>query len=102
MREMIESGWIAANFFVHGGNFTILNISNIYFKKPVEIGSTLKISSKITYTCGDIIVVTVEASSMDFQYENEQLSCQLQIFIEFKGNQRNVVPYSYENGLKFL
>ena len=59
MREMMESGWIAANFFVKGGNFTVLNISNIYFKRPVEIGSTLKISSKITYTCGDILVVTV-------------------------------------------
>lgn len=65
MREMLESGAIAAAKFAGHNNFRAEDLTDIYFKNPVEIGCLLRISSKVCYTSGDIIVVNVEAWTLE-------------------------------------
>ena len=96
MREMIESGWIAGKVFVKDNIISLEDITNIYFRKAVEIGARLKIISRITYTEKNIIAVTVEAYAMDLSSESEELSCKLLIFMKTEKWQKKVVPHTYE------
>jgi len=59
MREMLESGGITASKFAGHSGFKVEDLTDIYFKSPVEVGCLLKISSRVSYTFNDIIVVTI-------------------------------------------
>jgi len=42
IREMIEIGWVAACKYAE-------DVTNIYFKQPVDVGSRLILKAQITY-----------------------------------------------------
>ena len=67
MREMLETGWFAGIKFLKGDEFQIQGITDFYFVTPVEIGDGLNIVAQVTYTQGNIVIVTVEAHTINFK-----------------------------------
>ena len=65
IKEMIELGWGAA--CRHAGNFIVVeDLTNIYFKKPVDIGCRLTLKAMVTYVEEERVVITVEAYTSKF------------------------------------
>jgi acyl-CoA hydrolase len=45
---MVELGWVAACKYAE--DYVIIeDLTNIYFKKPVDVGSRLTLKSRVTY-----------------------------------------------------
>lgn len=59
MREMVETGWVVASRFAGSEDMHIEDITDVYFKAPVEIGSHLKVTGRVSYTRGNIIIVSM-------------------------------------------
>lgn len=56
MRESFELGWLNAYLHVKGSCFPeTFHIDDINFLAPVDIGSTLSIKSKVTFTQDNIL-----------------------------------------------
>lgn len=103
MRAMIENGWVAASRFALDDTFSIEDLTDIYFKEPVEIGCQLKLKSKVAYTFNDIIVVTIEALTSTFHPTfQEKLCCHMNLFLRAKKEMKRVYPKSYEDAICFL
>jgi acyl-coenzyme A thioesterase 9 len=48
MREMIEIGWVAACKYTE--DYMLMeDVTNVYFKQPVDVGSRLILKAQITY-----------------------------------------------------
>lgn len=48
VREMVELGWVAACKYAE--DYVLMeDFTNIYFKRPVEVGSRLTLRSSITF-----------------------------------------------------
>ncbi len=63
---MIEIAWVAGCKYAE--DFVEMEeLTNIYFKKPVEIGSRLTLKAMVTFAKGCRIVVTVEAYISSFK-----------------------------------
>lgn len=83
MRQMVQSGLITAYRFSGHDNVRMEDLTDIYFKEPVEVGCQLKIQSRISYTCKNLIVVTIEASTIHFYPTPvEKLCCYMQMFLK--------------------
>lgn len=72
------------------------DFTNIYFKKPVDIGYRLTLRSAVTYVEKNRIVVTVEAYTAKFTDKNETLACSLKLVAKSSKIVRPVHPESYE------
>ena len=62
---MIELGWVA------GGKYAeeepvIEDLTNIYFKRPVDIGCRRTLKAMVTYVEDNKLIVTVEAYTSKF------------------------------------
>lgn len=58
MREMLELAWLLGSRYT-GSYVQIEDLTNIYFKKAVEIGTHLSLKAQVTYVELNRIVVTV-------------------------------------------
>ncbi len=56
----------------------------------------------MTYTQGNIIIITVNAHTTNFKSANKKLCCTCQLILETKGKISNVYPNSYEEALNYL
>ena len=65
IREMLEIGWVAACKYAQD-YVLIEDLTNIYFKRPVDIGSRLTLKSRITYVQSNRMVIAVEAYTAKF------------------------------------
>lgn len=55
---MVELGWVAACKYAE--DYVIMeDFTNIYFKRPVDIGSRLTLRASITFVEGNRVVITV-------------------------------------------
>jgi len=64
MRQAFELGWTNAFVYSKTRPF-IVHVDDIWFRKPVEIGSLLYFSSQVVYTQGSKLQVRVNASVVD-------------------------------------
>lgn len=76
---MLEIGWFAGKKFIRGETFEIEGITDIYFLSAVEIGDGLTISAAVTYTQGNIMIVTVQAHTTSFKTGDKKLCCSCQL-----------------------
>lgn len=58
IREMIELAWVAGCKYAEDF-ITMEELTNIYFKKPVDIGSRLTLKAMVTFVEGSRVVLTV-------------------------------------------
>ena len=82
MREMLDTAWMTANKFTFGKQFHVEDITNVYFRNPVEIGDELRIVAKVSYTQGTMMVVSVEAYSFNFRLKRDLLCSDCHIFMQ--------------------
>ena len=62
---MIELGWVAACKYAE--EMTVIeDVTNIYFKLPVDIGCRLTLRATVTYVEGERLMMTVEAYTSKF------------------------------------
>ena len=99
---MLETGWIAGKSFLKGGAFEVEAITDIYFLSAVEVGDGLKVGASVTYTQGNIVIITVEASTINFKSGKKKLCCSCQLILESKSEAQKVYPNSYEEALNYL
>jgi acyl-CoA hydrolase len=71
-------------------------MTDFYFLSPVEIGDGLSILAEVTYTQGGVVIVTVEARTINFRTEQKKLCCSSQIILKTKSESvKKVYPDSY-------
>ena len=101
IREMMEVGWVLGCKYTE--EFAeVEDLTNIYFKKPVDIGCRLNIKSQVTYVEGERVLITVEAYTGQFNEQNESMACYLHLVVKGKKPQKQVHPETYEEALQFL
>lgn len=101
VREMVELGWVAACKYAE--DYVIMeDFTNIYFKRPVDIGSRLTLKASITFVQGNRLVITVEAYTAKFTDKKETLACVLNLIAKASKDITPVHPESYEEGLQYL
>lgn len=65
IRNMIELAWVAGCKYAE--DFVVMeDLTNIYFKKPVDVGCRLTLKATVTYVEGNRVVTTVEAFTSKF------------------------------------
>lgn len=95
IREMVELAWVAACKYAED-YVLIEDLTSIYFKKPVDVGSRLTLKSRITYVQGNRLIITVEAYTAKFTDKKETLACTLQLIAKSTKGLQEVHPESYE------
>ena len=95
IKEMIELGWVSACKYA-GEFIRIEDLTNIYFKKPVDIGCRLTLKAMVTYVQDNRLVVTVEAYTSKFTEKVETLACSLHFVGRGENHEmKKVYPLTY-------
>lgn len=81
MREMLQIGWVAGMKFLKGQQFEVEAITDMYFLSAVEVGDGLTISAAVTYTQGTTVIITVQASTNNFNQNSKRLCCTCQLIL---------------------
>lgn len=53
----------------------------MYFLSAVEVGDGLTISAAVTYTQGTTVIITVQASTNNFNQNSKRLCCTCQLIL---------------------
>jgi acyl-coenzyme A thioesterase 9 len=94
MRKAFELGW--ANCCVYSKKRPYaLAVDDISFRKPVEVGSLLYLSSQVTYTSGPFLQVKVHAEVVDPKTGVHQTTNVFHFTFYNKSDVPQVVPKSY-------
>jgi acyl-coenzyme A thioesterase 9 len=101
IREMIELGWVASCRYAEE-MVSIEDLTNIYFKRPVDVGCRLTLKAMVTYVDGDRMVITIEAYTSAMTGKQETLACFMHLVVKSKKDLRNVHPVTYEESLQYL
>jgi acyl-coenzyme A thioesterase 9 len=102
MRQAFELAWANAAMYCKGRPM-IKIVSDIQFRKPVEIGSLLFLSSRVVYTSGSVIQNNVHASVID-PTTGIRDSTNNFYFVFETGRQDlpQVIPHSYAEAMLYL
>uniref|UniRef100_A0A8C7NCD5 Acyl-CoA thioesterase 9 n=1 Tax=Oncorhynchus kisutch TaxID=8019 RepID=A0A8C7NCD5_ONCKI len=94
MRKAYELGW--ANACVYGGcRPNLVAVDDILFRKPVEIGSLLLLSSQVCYTEGKYIQVRVHTEVLDPLTRQHNTTNVFHFTFVTDKDVPNIVPQSY-------
>lgn len=101
IRNMIELAWVAGCKYAE--DFVIMeDLTNIYFKKPVDVGCRLTLKATVTYVSGNRLIVTVEAFTSKFSEKTETLACYMHLISRSSKEMKGVHPETYGESLQYL
>uniref|UniRef100_A0A674ARH7 Acyl-CoA thioesterase 9 n=1 Tax=Salmo trutta TaxID=8032 RepID=A0A674ARH7_SALTR len=101
MRKAYELGW--ANACVYGGcRPNLVAVDDILFRKPVEIGSLLLLSSQVCYTEGKYIQVRVHTEVLDPLTRQHNTTNVFHFTFVTDKDVPNIVPQSYGESMLYL
>jgi acyl-coenzyme A thioesterase 9 len=100
IKEALDAGYVCAYMHNNREIPIVFAIDNVTFYKPVIIGSVAKFSACVCYVHEELIHVAVEV----YNYINDIPTLTTVINITYKTSKKteNVIPASYECGMKFL
>uniref|UniRef100_A0A8C1BFG1 Acyl-CoA thioesterase 9, tandem duplicate 1 n=1 Tax=Cyprinus carpio carpio TaxID=630221 RepID=A0A8C1BFG1_CYPCA len=101
MRKAYELGWANACAFV-GCRPTLVAVDDIIFRKPVEIGSLLLLSSQVCYTEGMHIQVRVHTEVLDPLTRQHSTTNVFHFTFCIDNDIPSVVPQSYGESMLYL
>lgn len=103
MRQAFELGWTNAYVYSKARPF-IVHVDDIWFRKPVEIGSLLYLSSQVVYTDNPQLQVRVNASVVDPLTNSWDTTNVFHFTFTTDGNVpiRQIVPKSYSEAMLYL
>ncbi|CAG0918136.1 unnamed protein product [Notodromas monacha] len=103
MRLAYELGWASATSYC-GTRMGATFIDDILFRRPVEVGSILHLTSVIGYTEGDSVLVRVRADVEDYKTGKKELTNTF--YFTFKAMDGStvpsVIPRSYKGYMIYL
>lgn len=107
MRESFELAWSIANIYTHQRPLFVC-MDHMDFIKPVEIGSILSFSGRVVYsgTTSFLVEIIVEVI-LPMTGDRETTNVSYYTFVSVDANKTplqipQILPYSYEEGLRFL
>ena len=92
---MIDLGWVSGCRYAED-EVVIEDLTNIYFKRPVDIGCRLTLKAIATFVDDDRLVITIEAYTSKFTEKTETLACYMHLVVRSRKHLRKVFPESYE------
>ncbi|XP_051971165.1 acyl-coenzyme A thioesterase 9, mitochondrial-like isoform X2 [Xyrauchen texanus] len=101
MRKAYELGWANACAFA-GCRPTLMAVDDILFRKPVEIGSLLLLSSQVCYTEGMHIQVRVHTEVLDPLTRQHSTTNVFHFSFRVEKDVPAVVPRSYGESMLYL
>lgn len=101
MREAYELAW--ANTCVHiQSKPVVIAMDDVVFRKPVEVGSLLYLSSQIVYTKGNYLQTRVHAEVLDPKTGNVDTTNIFYFHYKSKKEFKQVMPMSYGEYMLYL
>ncbi|KAK7123726.1 hypothetical protein R3I93_021981 [Phoxinus phoxinus] len=101
MRKAYELGWANACAFA-GCRPTLVAVDDILFRKPVEIGSLLLLSSQVCYTEGMHVQVRVHTEVLDPLTRQHSTTNVFHFTFHVEKEVPSVVPQSYGESMLYL
>lgn len=104
MRECLELGFVAANLAPWLKDPAIYFIDDIYFLRPVDIGSLIRYTAYITYCDGCLthIKVLVEKAESDGESIEYIKATEFNMVLKVSDTQATLVPESYDEAMQYL
>ena len=104
MRESLELAYVCANLQGFIRNPQIFFIDDIYFLKPVDIGSIVRYSALITYAEGTLInvKVIVELARLKNKVLDYDKATEFNMVMRVDERDGEVVPNSYAEAMMYL
>ncbi|CAG9537403.1 unnamed protein product [Cercopithifilaria johnstoni] len=101
MRKAMELAWSNASLF-SGNRCRICGVDDIMFRKSVDVGSILVLSSQVCYSTDHYMELIVDAEVLDIVTGNRELTNTF--FLTFQSDRTIpiVIPYSYSEGMLYL
>ncbi|XP_072034992.1 acyl-coenzyme A thioesterase 9, mitochondrial-like isoform X2 [Amphiura filiformis] len=101
MRKATELAW--ANACMHSRKTPSFRaIDDIWFRKPVEVGSILLLLSEIAYTEGDFMQIRVHAQVVDHKTNKADTTNIFHFTLSCSGDVPPVVPKTYGESMLYL
>lgn len=101
MRKALELAWSNASLF-SGNRCRICGVDDIMFRKSVDVGSILLLSSQVCYSTDHYMEVLVDAEVLDVVTGNRELTNTFYLTFQSDRIVPTVVPYSYSEGMLYL
>ncbi|XP_064090301.1 acyl-coenzyme A thioesterase 9, mitochondrial-like isoform X2 [Macrobrachium nipponense] len=101
MREAFEFSWVNASLFSKQRP-RILHIDDIMFRRPVEIGSLLYLSSQVVYSRENHIQISTKASVMDPTTDVIHLTNIFHLTFQVEKPVPLAIPRTYDEALMLL
>ncbi|XP_066973614.1 acyl-coenzyme A thioesterase 9, mitochondrial-like isoform X2 [Macrobrachium rosenbergii] len=101
MREAFEFSWVNASLFSKQRP-RILHIDDIMFRRPVEIGSLLYLSSQVVYSRENHIQISTKASVMDPATDIIHLTNIFHFTFQVEKPVPMAIPRTYDEALMLL
>uniref|UniRef100_A0A915Q0J8 HotDog ACOT-type domain-containing protein n=1 Tax=Setaria digitata TaxID=48799 RepID=A0A915Q0J8_9BILA len=94
MRKAVELAWSNASLF-SGNRCRICGVDDIMFRKSVDIGAILLLSSQVCYTDSRYMELIVDAEVLDVVSGNRELTNTFYLTFQSDRIVPTVIPYSY-------
>ena len=101
LREAADLAWTTS--YLHGGGTypDFVQIDDIAFLNPVEIGSVSTFKSKVTYVEGNLLHVMITVDTMKNKLEKHR-TCEFHMTLSHPTLLPEVVPHSYFDGMAYI
>ncbi|MCP9263969.1 Acyl-coenzyme A thioesterase 9, mitochondrial [Dirofilaria immitis] len=94
MRKAVELAWSNASLF-SGNRCRICGVDDIMFRKSVDVGSILLLSSQVCYSTDHYMELLVDAEVLDVVTGNRELTNTFYLTYQSDRALPTVIPYSY-------
>ncbi|KAM3718622.1 Acyl-coenzyme A thioesterase 9 [Dirofilaria immitis] len=101
MRKAVELAWSNASLF-SGNRCRICGVDDIMFRKSVDVGSILLLSSQVCYSTDHYMELLVDAEVLDVVTGNRELTNTFYLTYQSDRALPTVIPYSYSDGMLYL
>jgi acyl-coenzyme A thioesterase 9 len=103
MKEALELGYVCAYLHANRENATTICIDQVNFIKPVIIGSIARFKAEVCLVRDELIHVCVEVYNLVGEHSSPAvLTTTVNITYQTKTPTANVIPTTYESGVKYL
>ncbi|XP_023335369.1 acyl-coenzyme A thioesterase 9, mitochondrial isoform X2 [Eurytemora carolleeae] len=102
MRQAFELAWANTHVYGHCRPY-IVHVDDIWFRKPVEVGSMLYFNSQICYTSEQFVQTRVSAEVWDPKSGEMSVTNVFQFTFELRDqNPAQIIPKTYHEAMMYL
>ena len=102
MNKALEVAFLATRRFSEEINPLIFHMDAVKFLKPVEVGNLIQFRSRITYTKGNNVRVSVTALNVSDREIEGNTTNEFHFVFKLKGSAKEIIPETYFDALLYL